>query len=55
MAKEMEAPSGDEFRIMCPKCETMWTTLRVPAECPTCAAMVSFRAYVSSTTLEKKA
>jgi rubrerythrin len=33
----------DEFRIMCPECETEWSTMGVPSECPTCGALVTFR------------
>lgn len=41
---QLIAPSGNEFRIMCPLCETMWTTRVVPSECPECAASISFSA-----------
>jgi len=43
MTKEHRAGRGDEFRIMCPDCKTTWSTLEVPAECPDCAATVTFR------------
>lgn len=39
----MEAPSGDELRLMCPHCETVWSTTSVPSECPTCASIVTIR------------
>ena len=35
-----DAPEGDEFRIPCPNCGTVWSTTRLPAECPTCAVIV---------------
>jgi rubrerythrin len=41
-AKDLEAQSGDEFRICCPFCETTWTTHSVPQECPECGALVTF-------------
>jgi rRNA maturation endonuclease Nob1 len=37
---------GDEFRIMCPACSTMWTTLEVPSECPECGREVTLRLVV---------
>jgi len=43
MARELEAGRGDELRIICPKCETTWTTLSVPSECPNCGALVTLR------------
>ena len=43
MAKEFEAPRGDEYRVQCPDCRTMWSTLHVPTECPECGSLVSFR------------
>lgn len=43
MRKEFEAGRGDEFRLMCPHCQSTWTTLHVPADCPTCEAIVTFR------------
>ena len=42
--KEFRAPSGDRFRIVCPNCETTWTTLELPSECPTCSASVTVTA-----------
>lgn len=43
MAKELEAGAGDELRVICPDCESVWSTLCLPAECPTCAALVTMR------------
>lgn len=36
---------GTEFRIACPECGAMWSTLEVPAYCPCddCGALVTFR------------
>jgi hypothetical protein len=36
---------GTEFRIACPQCMTVWTTLEVPSSCPNdaCGALVTFR------------
>src|SRR5260221_14020881 len=45
---ELEAGRGDEFRLMCPDCKSTWTTLRVPAGCPTCDALVTFRVIAHS-------
>lgn len=44
MAKELKARRGDELRIICPLCETTWSTNVVPDECPTCAATVTITA-----------
>jgi len=41
--KTLEALGGDELRIMCPDCQTTWTTLSLPSECPTCGAEVMLR------------
>lgn len=37
--------TGTTFRLACPECGTMWSTLHVPAYCPDedCGAMVTFR------------
>jgi ribosomal protein S27E len=52
MAREFEALRGDEFRIMCPNCQTMWSTLSVPSECDTCGTIVTFRALNKPTKRE---
>lgn len=44
MTRELEAHKGDELRIICPRCKTMWSTLRVPSECDTCGALVTITA-----------
>jgi hypothetical protein len=49
MANEYQAPRGDEFRIVCPCCKTVWTTMRLPSECPECAALVTVRAISKPT------
>lgn len=46
MGKAFTAPRGDEYRIECPECSTMWSTLEVPARCPECGSLVSFRTLV---------
>lgn len=43
MAKEFVAARGDEFRIVCPECNSTWNTVALPSDCPTCAAIVSVR------------
>lgn len=53
-AKEMRAIRGDQFRLMCPRCETMWSTLEVPSECETCGARVTFRALSYPSITEDK-
>ena len=46
--KEYQSPSGDYYRIECPRCETMWTTSKIPSACPTCNALISLRVLIDS-------
>jgi ribosomal protein S27E len=41
--KDLRAQRGDQLRVICPKCETVWTTLALPSECPHCSALVTMR------------
>jgi rubrerythrin len=34
---------GDEFRIMCPACGVMWSTMTLPSECPDCGREVTLQ------------
>ena len=42
-AREFNAGPGDEFRVICPDCKTVWSTLTLPAECLICAATITVR------------
>jgi hypothetical protein len=43
-AKEFSLPRGaSEFRIICPECKSVWSTMELPDECPTCTALVTVR------------
>ncbi len=37
----LKAPIGDEFRIICPECKTIWTTMEIPSDCPECGCTVA--------------
>jgi rRNA maturation endonuclease Nob1 len=41
--KPLVALRGDEFRIMCPACRVMWSTMTLPSECPDCGREVTVR------------
>jgi hypothetical protein len=41
--KPLVALRGDEFRIMCPACSVMWSTMTLPSECPDCGREVTLR------------
>lgn len=45
MARVFRAPSGDEFRLICPECQTMWSTIECPSYCQNddCGVMVTVR------------
>lgn len=44
MAKEFSLKAGEgEFRLICPECRTMWSTMECPSECPECGALVTVR------------
>lgn len=42
-AMHTQAPTNDPLRLLCPRCGSMWSTLQIPAECPTCNAIVTIR------------
>ena len=42
--RHTKALPGDEIRLLCPRCGSMWSTLKVPSECPACAAQVNITA-----------
>lgn len=42
MSREFEA-KHEPYRIVCPECETEWSTHYLPGECPECSASVSVR------------
>ena len=48
MARLICVDKGDELRLICPECHTTWSTTQVPAECPTCSAMVTIRVIRSA-------
>jgi rRNA maturation endonuclease Nob1 len=41
--KPLVALRGDEFRIMCPACSVMWSTMTLPSECPDCGQEVTLQ------------
>lgn len=44
MAKEYKLRAGDrELRLICPECESTWSTLECPSECQNCGALVTVR------------
>jgi rRNA maturation endonuclease Nob1 len=43
MSRNIVALRGDEFRIMCPACRVMWSTMTLPSECPDCGREVTLR------------
>jgi rubrerythrin len=51
MAKEFNIPKGDELRLICPACESRWTTRECPSECPTCEALVTVRVIRAGKTI----
>lgn len=44
MAKEFRVDSGEiALRLICPECQTRWSTLQCPDECPECGSTVTVR------------
>lgn len=37
-SENLNAPFGDEYRLICPLCKTIFSTMEMPATCPNCSA-----------------
>jgi rRNA maturation endonuclease Nob1 len=42
--EDLDAPSGDEYRLICPLCRTIFNTVYMPTTCPTCSAELTIKA-----------
>lgn len=44
MPGTIEVQNGDELRLICPECHSMWSTTYIPSECPGCSMTVTIKA-----------